>query len=98
MLVLKALSLGPMHGYGVAQRIQPDWPRTCCASRRARSTRQYLRIEQRQIDRREMGSVSDNNRRARFYTLSRVGRKRLASELSNWEHLSLAIRKIVEAT
>jgi PadR family transcriptional regulator PadR len=96
MLVLKALSLGPMHGYGVAQRIQ-QLAEDMLRVEEGTLYPALYRIEQRGWIVGKWG-VSDNNRRARFYTLSKVGRKRLAAELSNWEHLSLAIRKIVEAT
>ena len=96
MLVLKALSLGPMHGYGVAQRIQ-QLAEDMLRVEEGTLYPALYRIEQRGWIVGKWG-VSDNNRRARFYTLSKAGRKRLAAELSNWEHLSLAIRKIVEAT
>lgn len=96
MLVLKALSLGPMHGYGVAQRIQQLADDMLRVEEGTLYPALY-RIEQRGWIVGKWG-VSDNNRRARFYTLSKVGRKRLAAELSKWEHLSLAIRKIVEST
>ena len=96
MLVLKALSLGPMHGYGVAQRIQ-QLAEDMLRVEEGTLYPALYRIEQRGWIVGKWG-VSDNNRRARFYTLSKVGRKRLAAELSKWEHLSLAIRKIVEST
>ena len=96
MLVLKALSLGPMHGYGVAQRIQ-QLAEDMLRVEEGTLYPALYRIEHRGWIVGKWG-VSDNNRRARFYTLSKAGRKRLAAELSNWEHLSLAIRKIVEAT
>jgi len=96
MLVLKALSLGPMHGYGVAQRIQQLADDMLRVEEGTLYPALY-RIEQRGWIVGKWG-VSENNRRARFYALSKAGRKRLAAELSNWEHLSLAIRKIVEAT
>ena len=96
MLVLKALSLGPMHGYGVAQRIQ-QLAEDMLRVEEGTLYPALYRIEQRGWIVGKWG-VSDNNRRARFYTLSKVGRRRLAAEQSDWEHLSLAIRKILEAT
>ncbi len=93
MLILKALSLGPMHGYGVGQRI-------------GQLAEEMLRVEEGtlypalyRIERRgwivsEWG-VSENNRRARFYKLTREGRKQLNLEEANWSQLSVAIGKVL---
>ncbi len=93
MLILKALSLGPMHGYGVGQRI-------------GQLAEEMLKVEEGtlypalyRIERRgwivgEWG-VSENNRRARFYKLTREGRKQLNLEEANWSHLSVAIGKVL---
>jgi PadR family transcriptional regulator PadR len=96
MLVLKALSVGTMHGYGIGQRIQQ------LASDMLRVEEGTLypalyRIEAHGWITSEWG-VSDNNRRARFYRLTKSGRKQLAVEKSNWEHLSLAISRVMQAT
>jgi PadR family transcriptional regulator PadR len=96
MLVLKALSLGPMHGYGIAQRIQQMADDMLRVEEGTLYPALY-RIEQRRWIVGKWG-ISENNRRARFYTLTTVGRKRLVAEQSRWEHLSLAIRKVLEAT
>src|ERR1700688_2572095 len=96
MLVLKALSLGAMHGYGIGQRIQ-------------QLADDMLRVEEGtlypalyRIERRgwiESGwGVSDNNRRARFYKLTRTGRQQLEIETSDWAQLALAIHKVLRAT
>ena len=89
MLALKAISLGPAHGFAVMQRIQ-------------RGSRDVLQVEQGAlypalhrleaqglIDA-EWG-VSENNRKAKFYRLTAAGRKRLGSEQKNWETLRTAI-------
>jgi PadR family transcriptional regulator len=96
MLVLKALSLGPMHGYGIAQRIQQMAGDLLRVDEGTLYPAVY-RIEHRGWIVGKWGS-SDNNRRARFYTLTRAGRKHLAAEQSRWESLSLMIRKVLEAT
>jgi len=96
MLVLKALSLGPMHGYGIAQRIQQMAGDLLRVDEGTLYPAVY-RIEHRGWIVGKWG-WSDNNRRARFYTLTRAGRKHLASERSRWESLSLVIRKVLEAT
>ena len=96
MLVLKALSLGPMHGYGIGQRIQQLAEDMLTVEEGTLYPALY-RIEERGWIESEW-SVSDNNRRARFYTLTRAGRKQLHLEESNWAHLSVAVRKILEAS
>jgi transcriptional regulator len=96
MLVLKALSLGPMHGYGIGQRIQQLADEMLQVEEGTLYPALY-RIESRGWVEGEWG-LSDNNRRARFYKLTRAGRKQLAVEESQWQHLSLAIAKVMQAT
>ena len=96
LLVLKALSLGPMHGYGVGQRIQ----QLAEDMRRIEEGTLYpalYRIEQKGWIQSEWG-VSENNRRARFYKITRRGRKQLATEESQWEHVATAVTKVLKAT
>jgi PadR family transcriptional regulator, regulatory protein PadR len=96
MLVLKALSLGPMHGYGIGQRIQ-QLAEEMLAVEEGTLYPALYRIEERGWISSEWGT-SDNNRRARFYRLTRAGRKQLQVEEAHWEHLTAAIRKIMQAT
>ena len=96
MLVLKALSLGPMHGFGIGQRIRQLAEDMLTVEEGALYPALY-RIEERGWINSEWG-VSENNRRARFYKLTRAGRKQLQVEESNWEYLSVAVRKILEAS
>ncbi len=96
LLVLKALSLGPMHGYGVGQRIQ-QLAEDMLQIEEGTLYPALYRIEQRGWIESEWG-VSENNRRARFYKLTRSGRKQLAVEESQWEHLTAAVAKVLEAT
>ena len=95
LLVLKALSLGPLHGYGVGQRIRQLAEDMLTVEEGTLYPALY-RIEERGWIEGEWG-ISDNNRRARFYKLTRAGRKQLQVEESNWEYLSVAVRKILEA-
>ena len=93
MLILKALSLGAMHGYGVGQRI------TQLAEDMLRVEEGSLypalyRLEHRKWIKSEWGS-SENNRRARFYQLTAAGRKQLGQEEENWERLVLAVGKVM---
>jgi transcriptional regulator len=96
MLVLKALSLGPMHGYGIGQRIRQLAEEMLQVEEGTLYPALY-RIEQRGWIESEWGT-SENNRRARYYRLTRSGRKRLAVEESQWEYLLLAVRKVMQAT
>jgi transcriptional regulator len=96
MLVLKALALGPMHGFGVGQRIRQLAEDMLTVEEGTLYPALY-RIEERGWIKSEWGA-SENNRRARFYKLTRAGRKQLLVEVSNWEYLSVAVRKILEAS
>lgn len=96
MLILKALSLGPMHGYGVGQRIQQLAEEMLRVEEGTLYPALY-RIEQRGWIKSAWG-VSENNRRARFYSLTSAGRKQLQVEEANWAHLILAISKVLQST
>ena len=96
MLVLKALSLGPMHGFGIGQRIQQLAEDMLTVEEGTLYPALY-RIEERGWIKSEWGA-SENNRRARFYKLTRAGRKQLQMEESKWEYLSVAVRKILDAS
>ena len=96
LLILKALSLGPMHGYGVGLRIQQLAEEMLQIEEGTLYPALY-RIEQGGWIESEWG-VSENNRRARFYKLTRTGRKQLAVEESRWERLTAAVAKVLQAT
>ena len=94
VLILKTLASGPMHGWGVALRIQQ-------VSREALQIGQgslypaLHRLEYRGWIQAEWGA-SDNNRRAKFYSLTAVGRKQLKTELGDWERLTAAIALVLK--
>ena len=97
LLVLKTLdTLGPQHGYGIAQRLEQ-------VSADALSLNQgtlypaLLRLEQRGLVRSKIG-VSDNNRRARFYSLTAAGRRRLRAEAEQWRRSASIVNRILRAT
>jgi PadR family transcriptional regulator len=96
MLVLKALSLGPMHGYGIGQRIQ-QLAEDMLRVEEGTLYPALYRIEQCGWIEGAWGT-SENNRRARFYKLTRSGRKQLAAEESHWDHLAAAVAKVMQAT
>jgi transcriptional regulator len=96
MLVLKALSMGTMHGYGIGQRIQ-QLAEDLLRVEEGTLYPALYRIERRGWIDSEWG-LSDNNRRARFYKLTRAGRKQLAAETADWAQLTLAIGKVMQAS
>jgi transcriptional regulator len=93
LLILKTLALQPMHGWGVAQRIQQ-------VSKEALQIGQgslypaLHRLEYRGWIQSEWAS-SENNRRARFYSLTASGRKQLEAELENWDRMAAAIALVL---
>ena len=93
MLILKAVSAGPMHGYGVGPRIEQMAEDMLRVEEGSLYPALY-RLEERGWIRSEWGK-SDNNRRARFYALTPVGRRRLGVEEENWRLLVLAIGKVM---
>ncbi|MGH7483625.1 MAG: PadR family transcriptional regulator [Longimicrobiales bacterium] len=95
LLILKALSLEPMHGWGVAQRIQQ-------ISRDALQVNQgslypaLHRLEHRGWIVAEWGT-SENNRRAKYYELTSAGRRQLGQEAATWRRFSRAVELVLEA-
>jgi PadR family transcriptional regulator PadR len=94
MLILKALSAGPMHGYGVGQRIV-QWAEEMLKVEEGSLYPALYRLEEGGWIKSEWGK-SENNRRARFYTLTAAGRKRLGIEEENWRRLVLAVGKVMQ--
>jgi PadR family transcriptional regulator, regulatory protein PadR len=94
LLVLKTLALEPMHGWGIAQRIQQVSQEVLQVGQGSLYPA-LRRLEQRGWIEAEW-SISDNNRRARFYSLTRAGRKQLERELGEWERFSAAIALILQ--
>ena len=96
MLILKALSLGPLHGYGVIQRIRQMSEEMLSVEQGSLYPALY-RIEQRGWVSSQW-EVSETGRRAKFYTLTRAGRAQLEAEEASWDRLVLAVAKIRQAT
>lgn len=95
LLILKALALGQMHGFGIAQRIE-------------QMSNQVLRVGQgslypalRRLEQqgwiRADWAASENNRRARYYRLTASGERQLSQEISRWDRLATAVGAIVTA-
>jgi PadR family transcriptional regulator PadR len=96
MLILKALSLGALHGYGVGQRIGQISGDELKVEEGSLYPGLY-RLESRGWVESEW-DVSDNNQRAKFYKLTRAGRKQLIAEEQNWERLAGATIKALRAS
>ena len=94
LLILKTLALESMHGWGISQRIQ-QMSQDVLQVQQGSLYPALHRLEQRGWIDAEWGD-SDNNRKAKFYRLTRAGRKQLDVETSNWVRLSAAVRQIVE--
>jgi transcriptional regulator len=96
MLILKALQLEPMHGFGISVRIRQMSDEVLQVDQGSLYPALY-RLEDQGWIRAEWG-VSENNRKARFYELTPTGRKRLASETANWRQVSSAIDLVLGHT
>jgi PadR family transcriptional regulator len=96
LLILKAVSLGPQHGYGVLLRIEQISGGSLQIQQGALYPALY-RLEQQGLLAADWG-VSDNNRRAKYYTLTTLGRKRLRDESNGWNRLADAMALALRAT
>jgi transcriptional regulator len=96
MLILKALQLGSMHGFGISVLIRQMSKEVLQVEQGSLYPALYRLEDQGWIES-EWGT-SENNRRARFYKLTSAGRKQLAKERSNWERLSTAINLILKTS
>jgi PadR family transcriptional regulator PadR len=93
VLVLKTLTWGPRHGYAVAHWIRQTSGDELRVDDGALYTSLH-RLEARRLVRAEWG-VSENNRRAKYYSLTRAGVKALAAEAANWERLASVIGRVL---
>ena len=94
MLILKALQLDPMHGFGISIRIRQISDEVLQVEQGSLYPALY-RLEEQDWIKAEWG-VSDNNRKARFYALTAAGRKQLNAETANWERLAGAINLVLK--
>jgi PadR family transcriptional regulator, regulatory protein PadR len=93
LLILKALSLGPMHGWAISERIH-DVSRATLQIPQGSLYPALHRLERRGWIRAEWGA-SDNNRKAKYYELTKVGRKQLAAEAEDWARLTAAVALVL---
>jgi PadR family transcriptional regulator, regulatory protein PadR len=96
MLILKAVSLGALHGYGIIQRIRQMSGEMLEVEQGSLYPALY-RIEQRGWVSSKW-DVNETGRRAKFYTLTRSGRKQLEAEEASWDRLVLAVARVRQAT
>ena len=93
VLILKIVALGPLHGYGIAQRIR-QISRAVLQVQQGSLYPALHRLEKRGWLRSEWGEA-ETGREAKFYSLTRVGRKQLEAESANWDRLSEAVTMIL---
>ena len=96
LLILKALSLEPMHGWGISQRIQ-QISRDVLQINQGSLYPALHRLERRAWIDSDWGT-SENNRRAKYYRLTSVGKKQLAEERASWQRFTLAVERVLQTT
>jgi PadR family transcriptional regulator len=96
LLILKAVSLGPLHGYGVLLRIQQISANALLIEQGALYPALFRLVRQGLL--KANWGTSDNNRRAKFYELTTAGRTRLREETTEWNRLAAAIATALGAT
>ena len=95
LLVLRALQLEPMHGWGITERIE-QWSERVLQLGQGTLYPALYRLERQGFIRSEW-RVTENNRRARYYSLTAKGRRQSADELAQWRRMSRAINLVLEA-
>lgn len=95
LMVLKTLeALGPLHGYGIARRIE-QVSENLLALNQGTLYPALLRLQQKKWIAATWG-VSENNRKARYYTITKAGKKQLARETANWERMAAVMNRLLE--
>ena len=95
MLVLRALELEPMHGWGITERIE-QWSESVLQLGQGTLYPALYRLERQGFIRSEW-RVTANNRRARYYSLTARGRRQLTEEIANWHRMSRAVGLVLDA-
>ena len=96
MLVLKALQLEPMHGWGITERIE-QWSEQVLQLGQGTLYPALYRLERQGLIKSEW-NVTENSRRARYYALTRQGRRQLETELAQWRRMSRAVNQVLDVT
>jgi transcriptional regulator len=94
LMVLQTLdAMGPLHGYGIARRIE-QISEDVLQLNQGTIYASLLRLQQRRWISASWGT-SDNNRKAKFYAITRTGRKQLAAQAQNWERISAVMMRLL---
>lgn len=96
MLILKAVSLGPLHGYGIIQRIRQISDEMLQVEQGSLYPALYRSEQKGWVS--SKWEVNETGRSAKFYTLTRAGRRQLEAEEASWDRLVLAMTKVRQAT
>jgi PadR family transcriptional regulator PadR len=96
MLILKSLGLGPLHGLGISRRIEQVTRRTFQVRPGSLFPALHRMEEQGWLS--SHWGESENNRRAKYYQLTRAGRRQLETETERWGRISIAIARALEAS
>ncbi len=96
MLVLKALQLEPMHGWGITERIE-QWSESVLQLGQGTLYPALYRLERQGLIRSDW-RITENNRRARYYALTPRGRRHFADEIAQWHRMSRAVNLVLDAT
>jgi len=95
LMILKALdALGPQHGYGIARRIE-QVSENLLSVNEGTVYASLLRLQQRRWISAKWGA-SENNRKAKFYSITRAGRKQLAAEIDSWQRISGIVGRMLQ--
>jgi transcriptional regulator len=93
LLILRTLSLEPQHGWGISERVQQMSSEVLCIQQGSLYPALH-RLERRGLIRARWGA-SENNRRARYYELTKAGRKQLETETGLWKQLTVAVNQVL---
>jgi transcriptional regulator len=96
MLVLKAVQLEPMHGWGITERLE-QWSENVLQLGQGTLYPALYRLERQGLIRSEW-KVTENSRRARYYSLTRQGRRQLETEMAQWRRTCRAVNQVLDAT
>jgi transcriptional regulator len=96
MVVLKTLQLEPMHGWGITERVE-QWSESVLQLGQGTLYPALYRLERQDFIRSEW-RITDNNRRARYYSLTARGRRHLTDSLAQWRRMSRAINLVLDMT
>jgi transcriptional regulator len=93
LLILRTLALEPQHGWGISERVQQMSSEVLCIQQGSLYPALH-RLERRGLIKARWGT-SENNRRARYYELTRTGRKQLETETGLWKQLTVAVNQVL---